>query len=120
MPIQNPYADELDKKRKKMNPAEIRIKNFEIKPMKAPTQNPQPLKKSYSDENMFETFTKDLMKSVKNQDQINEKKLEDFKQEQIKKNYRKKHFEVKHSSYDLTTHCSKVDESFVDYIGEPD
>ena len=46
--------------------------------------------------------------------------MEDFKQEQIKKNYRKKHFEVKHSSYDLTTHCSKVDESFVDYIGEPD
>jgi hypothetical protein len=32
--INNPYTDELDKKRKTMNPAEIRIKNFDIKPSK--------------------------------------------------------------------------------------
>ena len=49
-----------------MNPAEIRIKNFELKPRKVSESDPKPLKKSYSDENMFETFTKDLMKSVKN------------------------------------------------------
>lgn len=63
--IINPYTDELDKKRKTMNPAEIRIKNFDIKPKKVSEHTAKGLKKSYSDENMFETFTKDLMKSVK-------------------------------------------------------
>ena len=29
------------------------------------------------------------------------------------------HFEVKHTSYHMTTHCSRVDESFTDFIFQP-
>jgi hypothetical protein len=54
--MKNPYVDEVDKKRKRE--FEVKTKNFDKK------LESTSLKKSYSDENMFETFTKDLMKKV--------------------------------------------------------
>ena len=69
---------------------------------------------------MFETFTKDLMKSVNNAEELNEKQKENYKKQQLNKNYKKTHFEVKTSGNSLTTHCSKIDESFVDFVGEPE
>ena len=51
--IANPYiVDELDKKRKKTY--EVKVKNFDKKLEQRP--------RSYSNENMFETFTKDLLR----------------------------------------------------------
>ena len=49
-------VDEIDRKRKRL--FEVKSKNFDKKV--------KTLVKSYSDENMFETFTKDLLKQVKN------------------------------------------------------
>ena len=93
--MENPYmVDEIDRKRKKE--FEVLTKNFDKK-VEAP------LKKSYSDENMFETFTKDLLKKVDNPDYKPAAQL---------------HFETKTSNFNMITHCSRVDESFVDYLGE--
>jgi hypothetical protein len=94
--MENPYmVDEIDKKRKKEY--ELLTKNFDKKV-------DGPLKKSYSDENMFETFTKDLLKKVDNPDH--------------KPAATQVHFETKNSNFNMITHCSRVDESFVDYLGE--
>lgn len=54
---------------------------------------------------MFETFTKDLMKKVDNP---------------YYKPAIQVHFETKTSKFNMITHSSKVDESFVDYLGEQD
>ena len=93
--MENPYlVDEVDRKRKKEY--EVKFKNFDKKLDK-------PLKKSYSDENMFETFTKDLMKKVDNP---------------YYKAPVQVHYETKTGNFNMITHCSRVDESFVDYLGE--
>ena len=58
--MENPYmVDEVDRKRKRDH--ELKTKNFDKKVQTT-------LQKSYSDENMFETFTKDLLKKVDNPD----------------------------------------------------
>ena len=94
--VKNPYIDETDKKRnKKLVKPEIRMKHFD-------PENVEEVANESSPTCIPSQGLGDVTSMVPDPAKM----------------YRQRHFDVRETNLNMTTRCSKVDESFVDYLLE--